>query len=255
MDRNDARSFFDKVKKFGSALFSRLSKLFDKIVYHKTSSVIVSLLVSIGICVAVNFDDIRYTFFNSDMTTLNLPGVPVEVKADMDTYEISGIPSTVDLTLTGDPADIQSFRNQSSNAVVVADLRSFAEGDNVVSLQASNVPSQIEVQINPSTLNVDLEKKITKSFPVDAELLIGVGQKRSDFDTATTAQTSVQIKATLEKLQSIRKVEAIVDTTGKSADFTINAPLVAYDANGSKVDAQITPASVEVSVTVKTNSN
>ncbi|HAM30750.1 MAG TPA: hypothetical protein DCP49_04910, partial [Erysipelotrichaceae bacterium] len=76
-----------------------------------------------------------------------------------------------------------------------------------------------------------------------------------DFDTATPAQTSVQIKATLEKLQSIRKVEAIVDTTGKSADFTINAPLVAYDANGSKVDAQITPASVEVSVTVKTNSN
>lgn len=254
MDRNDARSFFDKVKKFGSALFSRLSKLFDKVVYHKTSSVIVSLLVSIGICVAVNFDDIRYTFFNSDMTTLNLPGVPVEVKADMDTYEISGIPSTVDLTLTGDPADIQSFRNQSSNAVVVADLRSLRKATMSFRCRPAMCRARSKCRsIRPRSMWI--WKKITKSFPVDAELLIGVGQKRSDFDTTTPAQTSVQIKATLEKLQSIRKVEAIVDTTGKSADFTINAPLVAYDANGSKVDAQITPASVEVSVTVKTNSN
>ena len=55
MDRNGAKSFFDKCSHLAVAGFSKLSKLFDKIIYHKRSSVIVSLLVSTGICVAVNF--------------------------------------------------------------------------------------------------------------------------------------------------------------------------------------------------------
>lgn len=255
MDRKQAQSFFEKCKSVGAGLFSRLSKLFDKIIYHKKSSIIVSLLVSIGICVGVNFDDIQYTFFNKDQTTLNVPGVAVEVKADTETYEISGVPSTVDLTLTGDPADIQSFRNQTNQAVVIADLRTFAEGDNVVTLQATNIPNQIDTIINPATVEVEVQKKRTQSFPVDAELLIGIGQKKSDFDEVTPAQSMVQVKATQDKLESIRKVEAIVDTTGKNSDFTINAPLVAYDASGDKLDVEINPSSVEVSVKLKTNTN
>lgn len=252
MDRNGAKSFFDKCSHLAVAGFSKLSKLFDKIIYHKRSSVIVSLLVSTGICVAVNFDDIRYTFFNNDLTTLNVPGVGVEIKADTETYEITGVPSTVDLTLTGDPADIQSFRNQSNAAVVTADLRNFGEGDNVATLQVSNVPKQIDVQVNPATVEVDLVRKLTKSFPVDAELLIGIGQKKSDFDSVTPAQSSVLVKATQEQLDSIRKVEAIVDTTGKTTDFSMNAPLVAYDSNGDKVNVEINPTTVEVAVKVKT---
>ena len=135
---------------------------------------------------------------------------------------------------------------------MTADLRNFGEGDNVATLQVSNVPKQIDVQVNPATVEVDLVRKLTKSFPVDAELLIGVGQKKSDFDSVTPAQSPVLVKATQEQLDSIRKVEAIVDTTGKTTDFSMNAPLVAYDSNGDKVNVEINPTTVEVAVKVKT---
>lgn len=251
MDNHKNPIWFERIKKWASMVLSRFSKLFDKIIYHKASSIIVSLLASIVICVSISYDDIRFSFFNAEATTLNVPGVSVEVKADTDKYEITGIPNSVDLTLTGVPADIQSFRNQSSTALVVADLRNFGEGSNVVTLQVSNVPSQINVAVNPATLEVNLIKKVNRTYLIQFDLLLGAGQKASDFQTPTSSVQTVTIRATQEKQNSIRKVEAIVDTTGHSSDFTIDAPLVAYDSNGNKVDVEMNPTSVEVSV--KTN--
>ncbi|WP_305204706.1 hypothetical protein [Dubosiella newyorkensis] len=84
------KSWWERVQKEFGIIFSKFSKLFDRIIYHKTSSIIVSLLASIAICVSVSFDDLRYTFFNSEAATLNVPGVSVEVRADTEKYEITG---------------------------------------------------------------------------------------------------------------------------------------------------------------------
>ena len=235
------------LKKSVMAILTKLSKLFDRIVYSKKSSVFVSLIAAIMICITINFEDISYEFFNKEDATLNVPGVSVEVKVDEEKYQVNGLPKTVDLVLTGSPADIQTFRNNNT-ATVVVDLRKFKEGETVIPLEAKNIPGQIKVTVVPEKANVVIEKKITKSFVVKPEILLGVGQKMEDFEEPVMGSETVLVRATQDKINSIRKIEAIVDATGKLTNFEVNAPLVAYDASGNKLDVEIEPSTVAVKV-------
>ena len=236
-----------KVNKYIVSFVSKISKLFDRIIYSKKSSILVSFIAAVMICVAVNFDDITYVIFNKEDATLNVPAIPVEVNIDESKYQVSGIPETVDLVLTGNPVDIQVFRNKNT-AKVEVDLRKFKEGTNEIPLQVKNIPPHLKADINPPTASVEIEKKVEKNFVIRPELLLGAGQKMDDFESPTLANRTVSIKATQGKINSIRRVEAIIDATGKLDDFEVNAPLVAYDTSGNRVDVEMDPSSVLVSV-------
>ena len=242
----------EKFRKILVNTFTKLSKIFDRIVYSKKSSVIVSLVAAIMFCITVNYEEISFEFFNREDATLNVPGVKIEVKIDSDVYQVNGMPQTVDLTLTGSPADIQTFRNNNT-AVVEADLRKFKEGENVVSLNVKNVPSKLKVEVTPPNVTVKIEQKKTKSFLIRPEFLLGAGQKLDDFEIVNISAETVTVKATQEKLNAIRKVSAIVDATGRISDFETGAVLVAYDGSGNKLDVQIEPIKVMVKVVKKDN--
>lgn len=74
------------------------------------------------ICVVINYEDISLKLFNDTRTTVDLRNVAVEVLADTDKYDVAGVPSTVDVSLTGDATSIQVFRSKGS-VQVVADLK------------------------------------------------------------------------------------------------------------------------------------
>ena len=251
-DNNKVPGPIEKARKLVLNFLTKLSKVFDRIVYSKKSSVIVSFLAAAVICITVNYDDISYEFLNKEDATLNVPGVKVEVKIDESKYYVSGIPETVDMVLTGSPADIQTFRNNNT-AYVDVDLRKFKEGENVISLKVKNIPGHLEVEVTPENVTVNIEKKVTKSFIIRPELLLGAGQKLDDFEISSLSSETVTVKATQAKLNSIRKVEAIVDATGKVSDFETNAVLAAYDSAGNKVDVEIDPVKVTVKVIKKDN--
>lgn len=249
-NKNGVPTYLKKIQKFIFGLLTKLSKIFDRIVYSKKSSIIVSFAAALLVCITINFEDISYEFFNKEDATLNVPGIVVEVKVDEQKYQVNGMPKTVDLVLTGSPADIQAFRNKNSAAVVV-DLRKFKEGENVIPLEAKNIPASLKVSVTPDKANVVIEKKVTKSFVVRPELLLGPGQKIEDFENPVIGNETVVVRATQTKINAIRKIEAIVDTTGKVSSFEVNAPLVAYDASGNKVDVEIEPATIAVKVVRK----
>ena len=242
----------EKLRKVLFDIFTKLSKIFDRIVYSKKSSVIVSLVAAVMFCITVNYEEISFEFFNREDATLNVPGVKIDVKIDSDVYQVNGLPQTVDLTLTGSPADIQTFRNNNT-AVVEADLRKFKEGENVVPLTVKNIPPKLKVDVSPQNVTVKIEQKKTKSFLIRSELLLGAGQKLDDFEIADISAETVTVKATQDKLNSIRKISAIVDATGRNSDFETSALLVAYDGSGDKVDVQIEPSKVMVKVVKKEN--
>ena len=85
--------------------------------------------------------------------------------------------------------------------------------------------------------------------------MVGNGQKESDFESMNSMTKTVMVKATQEKLNSIRMINAIVDTTGQVGDFETEAPLVAYDSSGNRVDVEMNPKTIRVSVKVKTQQN
>lgn len=235
-------------------VFQKVSKLVDRVLFDKKGSVIISLVLSIMICVVINYEDICLKLFNDTRTTVDLRNVAVEVLADTEKYDIAGVPSTVDVSLTGDSTSIQVFRSKGS-VQVVADLKKYSEGENIINLKVKNLPEKIEAVIDPATIDVTLSKKVTKTFTIQPELLVGTNQKVSDFDTPTLDTMTVKITASQNQLNSIRIVKALIDCTGQLQDFEANATLAAYDAKGNRVNVILSPETVHANVKLAKNTS
>lgn len=239
------------VTRFFKYLLEKLSKLFDRIVYNRTSSIIVSLIAAIVICFSVNFDSINYHFFNTENEVLNLTNVPVNATYNTDEYVVNGLPDSVAVTLTGSPADMTLYKNSYGEVEVNADLRHLSTGNNEVEFTASNIPTGLTATINPTSAKVTIYKKISRSYIITPEFLLGSGQSDGDFSIGSMSQNSIMIKADKAQLDSIRSVKALIDTSGHTASFDSKASLVAYDSKGDRVNVNIEPETITIHVKYK----
>lgn len=247
-------SFLASLTRMLRNITGRISKLFDRVIYNDKLSLIASLVMALVICLSINYQDLSFRLFNKDAVTLNLAAIPVEVLVDDNTYEVSGLPITADITVEGDAADIQLVRTQNS-ASVTADLRSLSEGSNMVSLDAAGLPTGVNVRVNPSTVQVTLAKKYTKTFFITPDLIVGTGQSINAYNKPTLSSRSVTVRATRDKLNAIRAIRAIVDTSGNEGGFVAEVPLVAYDSQGKQVNVSINPPTVTATVTLVNSSS
>lgn len=245
--------FLRKIGKVMHAVLEKISKLFDKVVYSPRLSIIVSGLLALIICISVNYEELSFQFFSHNAATLNLTNIPVTALADEENFEISGLPTTADITVVGDAADIQLVRTQNS-ASVSADMRNMTEGSNTVTLKAGGLPTGVEAAVTPATAEVTLSRKLKKTFFITPDLIVGNGQSQAMFNKPKLSVRSVSIKATQDKLNSIRTIRAIIDASGHDKDFTVEAPLVAYDSSGKQVQVSIDPETVTAEVTLVQNS-
>ena len=247
------QKFIDSLMRILRMFTSRISKLFDRIIYSDRLSMIASFVLALVFCLSVNFQDLSFRFFNNGAVTLNLANIPVEVLVDDNAYEVSGVPSTADITVEGDPTDIQLVRTQNS-ATVTTDLRSLGEGTNTVPLDAAGLPTGLTVRVNPSTVQVTLAKKYTKTFFITPDMIVGTGQSVNAYNKPTLSVRSVTVRATRDKLNAIRAIRAIVDTSGYEGGFVADVPLVAYDGTGKQVNVTISPSTVTATVTMANGS-
>lgn len=236
------------------SLFGRVSKLFDRIIYDNRLSLLFSFIFALAMCISINYNDLQGRFLKNDSVTLNMPNIPVEVFVDTNAYEVTGVPSVADITIEGDTADIQLVRTQNS-AAITADLRQFTEGTSEVTLEVSGLPTGLTVKVNPATVQATLAKKYTKTFFVTPDLIVGNGQSPNAYNEPTLSSRSVTVRATRDKLNSIRSIRAIVDTSSYEGEFSAEVPLVAYDGSGKQVNVSISPETVTATVTLVQNNH
>jgi YbbR domain-containing protein len=241
-------NFLQNVKRLLTVITGYLSRAFDRIIFSNKASLIASGILAAMICAGINYQELSFLLFQTDAVTYTLTGIPVELaSADDQNYEITGVPATADITVTGDSADIQLIRTQNS-ASVICNLKDASEGTNVIELTASGIPSDVEALVSPETVEVTMTRMYSKTFFITADLIVGAGQSVSFYQTPKLSTRSVTIKATKDKLNSIRTVRAIVDTSGHEGDFEATCPLVAYDSSGKQVKVEITPSEVTATV-------
>lgn len=241
----------DLIYRIFRLIFSKLSKLVDRIIYSKTAAALVSLVAAIIICVSINYDVIGTKLFDDKSTTVQINNVAVDTLYDSQKYDLSGVPSTVTVMLTGKATDIQVFRAK-GEVKVVCDLRKNQEGDSSIALQVNNLPSNLNAKIEPSSVTAHLAERVSKRFSVLADIQPSSSMKQTDWD-ATLDTNSVTVTGTQEQVDSIRTVKAIIDATDQKNSFETSATLQAYDSKGATVDVQIDPGTVKAQVKLKNN--
>lgn len=244
---------YDSLKKGILWIFRWFSYFIDHVFFNLKYGKIVALVLAILTYAVVNYNSLSSLYSASLKTAREKTGVEVIAEYNVDEYEVSGLPETVDVTIIGDATSVTSAYN--AQGAVVANLNDYAEGTYEVTLTTQNFGDNVTVKPDPSTVSVTIKKKVTQTFTISYDYV-----NRTKMDSIYTLGSptfdvdEVSVRASQDTLNSIAVIKALIDVNGATENFETDATLVAYDTSGQLVNADIVPSSVHVSVPVSSAS-
>ncbi len=240
---------YTKVERTFSRFCKWISLWTDRILFSQKYGKIVALLLAMFVYAVINISDDASSLFETRQV-YTFYSQPVTVLVNDETYEVSGIPETVDVQLQGDINDLQMIRQQ-NNLSVVADLRQLGEGRSDIQLEVQNIPSRVDAFIESGNVNVVLKKKVVQTFTLGYDY-VNLSQMDATYDLGEPqfVNDTVNVRASEDTLKQVSYVKALIDVSGVSGDFETDAPLAAYDKNGEKLDVDIIPEVMHVKVSV-----
>ena len=176
--------------------------------------------------------------------------VPVEVYYDDENLIVTGLPKTVNVTIEGPQTLVMSTSLKKDFSVFV-DLSHLLLGEHRVELQYENISDKLQVTLDPATVDVEIEEKITQEFRVDPEMnrrLIDEGYilKGMTAEPATVFVTGA--KSTIENISYVKAT--VKGEQGSNESFTQEADVKVLDRDLNKLDVLIEPSSVNVKVEI-----
>ena len=124
------------------------SAFLDKTLFSRKYSKLVSLILAILFYVIVNYNSQSSLYTNAMQNSRTLSSVTVTAKYNSDTFELSGLPETADITISGDASSVTAAVN--SRGVVVADLEGLTEGTHEVELTTEGFGDSVTVTVKPT---------------------------------------------------------------------------------------------------------
>ncbi|MBC1569501.1 YbbR-like domain-containing protein [Listeria sp. FSL L7-1425] len=225
----------------------------DRILNNKWSIRIIALVLAAILFTSVNANNNNATSFSTTASSDSevIENVPVKVYYDKTNLYISGIPETVTVTLSGPRSIVQSAKAQ-QDFTVYADLKNASIGTQEVKLQVKDVSDRLKVKVNPATVTVNVQEKVTKKFSVDVELSKSVIADGYQAGTPIIDPKKVSITGAKDTIEQIAYVKATLENDGKhKSEFTDKATVSVFDSNLNKLDVEVNPQEVEVTVPVE----
>lgn len=245
---NKVSSNFSIFEDYFARFFRFLSSIIDNFIFSHKYIGFASLLLAFLMYFLFGIDENSIT--KTLTSSKNLSNVNIVTRYNSESFEVSGIPSKCDVIVTGDAASV-SNSTVNKNGYCLIDLEGYTEGTHYVKVSAFGYGDNVSATAVPSNAQVTLKRKTTSQFKLsydyinsnqlDSKFILGVPIFNDGVDY-------VNIRASQDTLNSIALVKALIDVKGQSEDFTVDAPLVAYNSRGQQVDAEIVPNTVKATV-------
>lgn len=252
-------SFFDKwlitpitkVMLKVASFFKDNTKGLDRIAGKKSTLIVISLILAFGVFVIVD----QESNVMIDQYAEVLYDEPVSAIYNEELYVVEGLPESVDITLIGQRRHIFLAKQAPSKGVTV-DLTGLKPGNHKVTLNYSQRLKSLDYRLDPSEVTVTIYEKVSQTRSLTYDIL---HQDNLDsklyIDNVELDRTDVIIKGAEYKLDKVATVRALVDvdeiSNPKAGEVTLkDVPLVAYDAEGKRVDVEIVPSTVDAKLTI-----
>lgn len=178
--------------------------------------------------------------------------VPVEVFYDDNNLIVTGVPKTVDLTISGPSALVRQAKQLRDFSVFV-DLRHLDMGEHAnVKVQIENVSDKLEVNLDPGYIVVNIEERISQKFDVEPEMNNRLLAENFVITGMSSNPKTVVVTGPKSVIESIAFVKATVTgEPGIDETFTKEANVSVLDSNLRKLSVSIEPQQVNVKVEVE----
>ncbi|MBF0710371.1 MULTISPECIES: YbbR-like domain-containing protein [unclassified Gemella] len=200
---------------------------------------IISLFVAIFLFLSIN-ENIVGKFFpatSANYTTTWVHNAPLEVTYDKEKLYIVGLPTSVDVKLSG-PISIVQKEALDKSFKATLDLSNIeANTDQDIKVEFLGMDPNITAVANPDFIPVSVRAKFSKEFPVktsirDERLLVGIG-----ISSVTPADQTIKIYGAEDSINNIYEVRAeSPERTKISSNRNEEASLVAYDRNFNRIE-------------------
>ncbi|MGG3690034.1 CdaR family protein [Caldifermentibacillus hisashii] len=184
-------------------------------------------------------------------TTETIEDVPVVLYYDEENFVVTGAPQTVDVIVEGNSSLVKSAKNL-RDFTVYLDLTKAEIGTQRVKFQVRDISDKLTVSIKPEAVNVNVQEKVTKEFTVDIQFNKALLEDGYQAEEPVIKPKKVKITGGKDVIDQINYVKAIVERNEViDRTFTQKASVSVLDQNLNKLNVQVEPAEVEVTIPVK----
>lgn len=180
-----------------------------------------------------------------------LYNVPLDVYYDDTNLIVTGLPETVNVMISG-PQKIVFQTKRLQDFKVFVDLNSLMIGQHHVTIQNEGFSDKLEVSIEPKSVNIVIEERVTKEFRVDPEMNNRLISEEYVLDKMTADPTTVIVTGAKSVIENISYVKATVTgEAGIKSSFEQEANVKVLNADLNRLDVVIQPEKVNVKVEIK----
>lgn len=242
--KNSGHGQYETVEENLFKFFRWISSLIDRIFFSQKYLGLFALLLACLAYFVATYDSSSNVLSSSKV----LSNVSINARYNSETFELSGLPQACEIVITGEAANVNNASSRKGYCQI--DLEGYTEGIHTIKLNAVGYGDNVSTIVSPSEVTITLKKKTTRQFDLTYDY-INQNQMDSRYilgEPSFAQGTKINIRASQDTLNSIALVKALIDVSGQTGDFEIEAPLVAYDRNGQAVNAEIVPSSITATV-------
>ncbi|MDP4163215.1 MAG: CdaR family protein [Bacillota bacterium] len=229
-----------------------MDKLMDNPWFIKILALLLAFLLYTAVPQGAN--KLTDVSLSGDQNTETIQGMPVKTYYDTNNLVVSGIPDTVDVTVSGSKGLVQSAKTL-KNFEVYVDLTGAKVGTQTVKYQIKNLSSQLKATLEPAFANVSIEEKVTKEFKVDAELNNDLIEEGYVAGEPIVEPNLVKITGAKDVIDRISYVKATPDIKNSIHETTTqDARIRVMDRELNKLEVIVEPETVRVTIPVKSSS-
>ncbi|MFD1737589.1 YbbR-like domain-containing protein [Bacillus salitolerans] len=225
----------------------------DKFTNNRWVMKIIALLFALILYTSVNIETqtkqtepISFPVVTNETETLT--EVPLQAYYNMDQYVISGVPEFVTVTLDGPRSAVQPVKLQRSIETFI-DIEALDTGAHNVKVQYKGVNDNVEVQIDPAFVTVHIHEKVEAEFSVEVDYINELKDGYT-LDKPIINPKHVKVVGAREQVERIALVKAIVDLKDETETIKQEAQVAVYDSDGNRLNVQIEPATVNVTIPI-----
>lgn len=210
----------------------------------------VALLFSIILYFNANGQTIQNTLSGNESYSQTASDVSIQLLYDTDKYYIHGYENTTTVKLaSANRIQLMAEANEDTRTFrVTADLAHLGEGTHEVPLKIKNLSSAVTAKLQPETITVTIEKKVTKDFEVKAILPTETTPSGYNLTETTVDPTKVTITTGDKTLAEIHQVVAKVNPS-MITDDGVNSNVSVQALNSAGEPLSIVSDPVQVNVT------
>lgn len=214
----------------------------DKIVF------LLSITIAIIMWWSISYRS--FPFVKEEGYSVKIQDVKVQAMYNEGEYELNQKTDRIDLTLIGNKFILDNLPESSYRVFV--NLRGLGPGKHRnVPIQVEGLPINVRKEVYPTTVDVELEKKVEKEVPVQVDLIGTPAEGYQVQSSAILKPDKVTVNGTESMLRKVHLVKAGVNINGATESIEKTIKLEVYGENGPISGVIISPQTVNVIVPIE----